>query len=110
MTTTATYNVSSSSRDTTGGGGGVNFNISEPIGCAQRHNAMFLLFITLPICTIVINSLVLFAVLRSYRMLVRRNHVYIYVSSNLASNLVFALLALIQVCVGIFFFFNYFFV
>ncbi len=70
------------------------------IGCAQRHETSFLLFILLPVLAIAVNFFVLFAVLRSYRKLVRRTHVYVHVCSNLCANLVFALLALIQVSDG----------
>jgi len=65
--------------------------------CSGRHDIKFVFFSLLPVFTVVMNALVLAAVLRSYKRLVRRNHVYVHVISSLVANLVFGVLALIQI-------------
>ena len=85
-------------------GNGTVANVTSPKNdftespCSGRHDIKFVFFSLLPVFTVVMNALVLAAVLRSYKRLVRRNHVYVHVISSLVANLVFGVLALIQVC------------
>ena len=81
----------------------VEENDGKVAPCAARHDIKFVFFSLLPVLTVVMNALVLAAVCRSYKRLVRRNHVYVHVISSLVANLVFGVLALIQVCFTIVF-------
>ena len=71
--------------------------LPEKTECASRHKTSFLVFGLFPGVAVLINLVVLAAVLRKARKLVRQSHVYAHVSSTLVGNLLFSVLSLFQV-------------
>lgn len=73
-----------------------NATDSDPV-CVSRQKPAFLVFCLLPSVAILINVVVLVAVLRKTRKLVRQSHVYAHVSSTLIANVLLSVLGLVEV-------------
>ncbi|CAK8676010.1 uncharacterized protein LOC143458987 [Clavelina lepadiformis] len=71
-------------------------NESRNITCVSRQTPTFLIFCLFPTMAVFINLVILAAVLRKARKLMRQSHVYLHVSSTLIGNVLFSILALIQ--------------
>uniref|UniRef100_H2Z2K6 G-protein coupled receptors family 1 profile domain-containing protein n=1 Tax=Ciona savignyi TaxID=51511 RepID=H2Z2K6_CIOSA len=73
----------------------MNHTLSN-LTCTSRQKPLFLIFCAIPSISIVINVVVLVAVLRKTRKLMRQSHVYAHVNSTLLANVLFSILGLLQ--------------
>ena len=98
FTATSSYDYRYGPNESSGEGN--TFTIAESnasLNCSNRPTASFLAISIVPGLAVLMNLFVLAAVLRRSTKLMRESHIYAHVSSTLIGNVLFSVLALLQV-------------